>query len=149
MIFKRIFSAVTAAAICLTISSCGKQLPEPEIASKEHVYREDRIELSEELNEINKIMYYDGLIYLLATKSTDNEDGSYSVKDIIDVMTTDGVLEKEFEIDVTSGTNTFYITNACIDGRCPIAAHSRIIFKKIRAVIQSIPLKLQFFRNHI
>ena len=116
MIFKRIFSAVTAAAICLTISSCGKQLPEPEIASKEHVYREDRIELSEELNEINKIMYYDGLIYLLATKSTDNEDGSYSVKDIIDVMTTDGVLEKEFEIDVTSGTNTFYITNACIDG---------------------------------
>ena len=114
--FKRIFSAVTAAALCLTVSSCGKQLPEPETASKEHVYREDRIELAEELNEINKIMYHDGSIYLLATKSTDNEDGSYSVKYIIDVMNTDGGLEKEFEMDIGSGVFPPYIEDACIDG---------------------------------
>ncbi|MDE6598467.1 MAG: hypothetical protein K2K34_00125, partial [Oscillospiraceae bacterium] len=79
------------------------------------VYREDRIELSEELNEINKIMYYDGLIYLLAAKSTDNENGSYSVKYIIDVMNTDGSLEREFEIDLTSGAIFPYIEDACID----------------------------------
>ena len=118
MMLKRFFSAVTAAAICLTISSCGKQLPEPETASKENVYRENRIELPEELsdrlNQLHNIMYYDGKIYLLATTSADNEDGTISVKEVINVMTTDGGLEREFEIDVTSAAS--YITNSCMDG---------------------------------
>ena len=44
---KRIFAAITAAAICLTISSCGKPAAEPETASKEHVFREERVKLQD------------------------------------------------------------------------------------------------------
>ena len=57
MKFRKIFSALTAAALCLTVSSCGKAAPEPETASKEHVYREDRIELADGLAEINNVFY--------------------------------------------------------------------------------------------
>lgn len=117
MMFKRIFAAVTSAAICLTISSCGKQPPEPETASKEHVYKEDKIELADGFDVIDRIVCSDEKIYMLGEKYIYGEDDNVlGVNYILNVMNTDGLLEKETELDLDIKSFDMQISAVCVDG---------------------------------
>ena len=115
--FKRIFAAVTAAALCLTVSSCGKPAPEPETASKAHVYREDRIELADGLDVIEKVMCRDEKIYMLGTKYIYGEEGILqSVSYILSIINIDGTVEKETELDFDVTSYSLHISEVCVDG---------------------------------
>ncbi|MBD5139192.1 MAG: extracellular solute-binding protein [Ruminococcus sp.] len=115
--FKRIFAAFTAAALCLTVSSCGKPAPEPETASKAHVYREDRIELADGLDVIEKVMCRDEKIYMLGTKYIYGEDDFFqSVSYILSVINIDGTVEKETELDFDVTSYSLHISEVCVDG---------------------------------
>ena len=114
---KRIFSAVTAAAICLTFSSCGKPAPEPETASKAHVYRENRIELADGLDVIERVMCRDEKIYMLGTKYIYGENGIFqSVSYILSIINIDGTVEKETELDFDVTSYSLHISEVCVDG---------------------------------
>ncbi|MBD5145165.1 MAG: extracellular solute-binding protein [Ruminococcus sp.] len=114
---KKIFAALTAAALCLTVSSCGKPAPEPETASKAHVYREDRIELADGLDVIEKVMCRDEKIYMLGTKYIYGEDDFFqSVSYILSIINIDGTVEKETELDFDVTSYSLHISAVCVDG---------------------------------
>lgn len=115
--FKRIFAALTAAALCLTFSSCGKPAPEPETASKAHVYKEDRIELADGLDVIEKVMCRDEKIYMLGEKYIYGENDNFmGVTYILNVINIDGTVEKETELDFDVTSFSLHISAVCVDG---------------------------------
>lgn len=74
----RIAAAAMAAAMTLTLSSCGKK--GDVIASKEHVYSIDKIPFESDMDYISNIMYSDGKIYIVGERSWgENPDGSLFV----------------------------------------------------------------------
>lgn len=102
MKFRNFFAAVLAAAVCMTISSCGKPAAEPETASKIHVYKEDKIELADGFEVIDQIIYRNEKIYLLGEKYIYGEDDNFQSTShilILNVINIDGELEKETELD--------------------------------------------------
>ena len=109
MMLKRIFSAITAAAICLTISSCGKQLTEPETASKDHIFREEKIELPKDLNYISSIFYNDGKIYIVGVKSersgNDVDTYRWSEETAVQTLGLDGKAENTVIISKEEGNS--------------------------------------------
>ena len=114
---KKIFAVLTAAAMCFTVSSCGKPAPEPETASKVHVYREDRIELADGLDVIEKVMCRDEKIYMLGTKYIYGENGIFqSVSYILSIINIDGTVEKETELDFDVTSYSLHISEVCVDG---------------------------------
>lgn len=123
MMLKRIFAVLTAAAICLTVSSCGKPAAEPETASKEHIYKEDRIELADGLDAIDRIICKDEKIYMLGEKNIYGEDDYFrSVSYILNVINTDGELEKETELDIDIKNHFLRFSAVCVDGEGVISA---------------------------
>ncbi|MDE5993203.1 MAG: extracellular solute-binding protein [Oscillospiraceae bacterium] len=114
---KKMFAILTAAALCLTMSSCGKSAPEPETASKAHVYREDRIELADGLDVIDKVMCRDEKIYMLGEKYIYGENDIFqSVQYILNVINIDGTVEKETELDFDVTSYSLHISEVCVDG---------------------------------
>ncbi|MBD5140682.1 MAG: hypothetical protein HDT25_04615, partial [Ruminococcus sp.] len=104
MMLKRIFSAVTAAAICLTISSCGKQLPEPETASKEHVFREERVKLQDLPKMIDVKFYSDGKVYIIGTFNESEGETYEDIKWTSETRLRIVNLKGETELDVPMGS---------------------------------------------
>ncbi|MDE5993202.1 MAG: hypothetical protein K2G87_09150, partial [Oscillospiraceae bacterium] len=96
MMLKRIFSAVTASLLCLTVSSCG-QAPEPETASKEHIFREEKIELPKDFNNIGSVFYNDGKIYIIGSRSQSSGDDvdtyKWSEETAVQIVGLDGKVE--------------------------------------------------------
>lgn len=121
MKFRKFFTALTAVALCLTVSSCGKAAPEPETASKEHVYREDKIELADGLSEINNVFYTEDKIYLLGTKNNYDENDNLQVSYPFYVMGLDGTVEKETVLDFKVTNILLHISGACVDSEGTIA----------------------------
>lgn len=123
MKFRNFFAAVLAAAMCLTLSSCGKQLPEPETASKEHIFREEKIELPKNLNYINSIFYNDEKIYIVGVKSetSGNDVDTYRwlEETAIQIVGLDGKVENTVVISKDEGNSYSYmprqIYKACGD----------------------------------
>lgn len=76
-IISRITAASLAAAMTLTLSSCGKK--GDVIASKEHVFAAEKLEMPEELDGISKILYSNEKLYILGYHSwsepVKNDDG--------------------------------------------------------------------------
>ena len=108
---------MTAAALCLTVSSCVKPVPEPETASKAHVYREDRIELADGLDVIEKVMCRDEKIYMLGEKYIYGENDNFmGVTYILNVINIDGTVEKETELDFDVTSFSLHISAVCVDG---------------------------------
>lgn len=104
MNFRKIFAAVTAAAMCLTVSSCGKQLPEPETASKEHVFREERVKLQGLPETIEAKFYSDGKVYIIGTFSQSEGDNYENIKWSSETRLKVVNLEGETELDVPIGS---------------------------------------------
>lgn len=124
MKFKKVLAAVMSAAVlCLTVSSCGKSAPEPEIVSKEHVYREEKIELPHDMNNIGSVFYNDGKIYLIGSKleSSGNDVDTYewTEETAVQIVGLDGKVENSIVIAKESGDSYNYsprqVTKACGD----------------------------------
>ena len=125
MKFRKIFAAVTAAAMCLTISSCGKQAPEPETASKEHVFREERVKLQGLPETIEAKFYSDGKVYIIGTFSQSEGDTYENIKWSSETRLKIVNLEGETELDVPicsqeGGAENFFGTRR-VERACPDA----------------------------
>lgn len=124
MKFKKVLAAVVSAAVlCLTVSSCGKSAPEPEIASKEHVYREEKIELPHDMNNISSVFYNDGKIYIIGSRSESSGNGvdtyEWTEETAIQIIGLDGKIENTVVIAKESGDSYNYsprqVMKACGD----------------------------------
>lgn len=125
MKFRKLFAAVLAAAMCMTISSCEKPAAEPETASKIHVYKEDKIELADGFEVIDQIIYRNEKIYLLGEKYIYGEDDNFQSTShilILNVINIDGELEKETELDFDIKNFFLHISAVCVDDEGVISA---------------------------
>lgn len=118
---KKLLAVLLIVMFGLTVSSCGK--PEPETASKVHVYSEERLEIEDGLDQINKVVCGNDKIYIMGTRCNYDENGSLQkVSYPFYIMNLDGAVEKEFELDFTVSNFVLHISDVCVDSRGFISA---------------------------
>lgn len=86
-----------AAAMLLPLAGCGKP-KDNGIASKEHVFTAEQIELPEGLNNISSIRYSNEKLYILGDRYWEEGEGDnmqYKNETKLQVLALDGTLEKE------------------------------------------------------
>lgn len=114
MKFRKIFTAVLAAVMCLTVSSCEISA-EPETASKEHVYKEDRVELPDGLDMISNVICTEEKIYLLCCETEFGDNNGLLVSYPFYLIGFDGAVEKKTYLDFDTTNIMTDIKNSCID----------------------------------
>ncbi len=72
---SRIAAAVMAAAMTLGFSSCGGKSGKSEIASKEHIFSAEKVELPGGLDYINSLFYSNDKIFIIGDKSNQEGEG--------------------------------------------------------------------------
>ena len=118
-IASRITAAVMAAAMTLGFSSCGRR--EAAIASKEHVYSSQKLEMPEGLTDLNWVLYGNGKLFLLGSNSWtegEGENQKWLSETKMQILNLDGAVEKEIMIspadEDTSTTGSRYLSSAII-----------------------------------
>lgn len=109
---RKFFAALTAAVIMLNMTACKKEKPEPETASKEHIFREEKIELGEEMSRIKNVLYNDGKIYIIWENFQNEGDTTKTYKwkaeTMVRVMNLDGETERDVVIGLQEGVSSSY-----------------------------------------
>lgn len=96
-IIKRAAAAVMAAAMLLPLTGCGKP-KESGIASKEHVFTAEQIQLPEGIDDVSTIRYANEKLYIVGNHSWEEGEGEnmqYKSETKLQVLALDGTLEKE------------------------------------------------------
>ncbi len=113
---SRITAAVMAAAMTLGFSSCGGR--GSAIASKEHIYSSQKIELPSGLDYMSKLLYANEKLYVIGEKNTEEGEGeniTYKSETKMQVVNLDGTLENEVVLssnDGMSNTNRYISASA-------------------------------------
>lgn len=94
---KRAAAVVMAAAMLLPLTGCGKP-KESGIASKEHVFTAEQIQLPEGIENVSTIRYANEKLYIVGNHSWEEGEGEetqYKSETKLQVLALDGTLEKE------------------------------------------------------
>lgn len=94
---KRAAAVVMAAAMLLPLTGCGKP-KESGIASKEHVFTAEQIQLPEGIDDVSTIRYANEKLYIVGNHSWEEGEGEnmqYKSETKLQVLALDGTLEKE------------------------------------------------------
>ncbi len=119
---SRIAAAVMAAAMTLGLSSCGGKAGKAEIASKEHIFSAEKVELPGGLDYINSLLYANDKIFIIGDKSTQEGEGddiTYTSETKMQILGLDGTLENEIIITKDDGSENNehrYISSTTVDG---------------------------------
>jgi len=119
---SRIAAAVMAAAMALGFSSCGGKSGKSEIASKEHIFSSEKVELPGGLDYINSLFYSNDRIFIIGDKSTqegEGENATYTSETKMQILSLDGTLENEIVLtkdDGKDGSGHRYISSMTVDG---------------------------------
>ncbi len=119
---SRIAAAVMAAAMTLGFSSCGGKSGKSEIASKEHIFSAEKVELPGGLDYINSLFYSNDKVFIIGDKSTqegEGEDATYTSETKMQILSLDGTLENEIVLtkdDGKDGSEHRYISSMTVDG---------------------------------
>lgn len=103
---SRIAAAVLVAAMTLGFSSCGGRAGKSQIASKEHIFTAEKVELPGGLDYINSLFYANGKIFVIGDKSTqegEGENATYTSETKMQILDLDGTLESEIVITKDDG----------------------------------------------
>lgn len=118
---SRIAAAVMAAAMTLGFSSCGGRSGKSEIASKEHIFSAEKIELPGGLDYINNLLYANDRIFIIGDKSSQEGEGenvTYTSETKMQILALDGTLENEIVLtkdDSKEGSEHRYISSMTVD----------------------------------
>lgn len=96
-ITKRAAAVAMAAAMLLPLAGCGKP-KESGIASKEHVFTAEQIQLPEGIDNVSTIRYANEKLYIVGDHSWEEGEGEetqYKSETKLQVLALDGTLEKE------------------------------------------------------
>lgn len=119
---SRIAAAVMAAAMTLGFSSCGGKSGKSEIASKEHIFSAEKVELPGGLDYINNLLYANDKIFIIGDKSNqegEGENATYTSETKMQILSLDGTLENEIVLtkdDGKDGSEHRYISSMTVDG---------------------------------
>ncbi|MDE6764209.1 MAG: extracellular solute-binding protein [Oscillospiraceae bacterium] len=117
----RIAAAAMAAAMTLGFSSCGGKAGKSVIASKEHIFSAEKIELPGGLDYINNLLYANEKIFIIGDKSTQEGEGdnvTYTSETKMQILGLDGTLENEIVLakdDGSDNTEHRYISSMTVD----------------------------------
>lgn len=106
-IIKRAAAAAAAAAMLLSFAGCGGKKGS-EIASKEHVFTAEQIQLPEGINNVNTIRYANEKLYIIGDRYWEEGEGEnieYKNETKLQVLALDGTLEKETVISSSDDNN--------------------------------------------
>ncbi|MCM1024538.1 MAG: extracellular solute-binding protein [Prevotella sp.] len=118
----RIAAAALAAAMALGLSSCGGTAGKSAIASKEHIFSAEKIEMPGGLDYINSLLYANEKIFVIGDKSTQEGEGdnvTYTSETKMQIIGLDGTLENEIVISKDDGSGNSehrYISSMTVDG---------------------------------
>lgn len=118
---SRIAAAVMAAAMTLGFSSCGGKSGKSEIASKEHIFSAEKVELPGGVDYINSLLYANEKIIVIGDKSTQEGEGdniTYTSETKMQIIGLDGTLENEIVLtkdDGSDNTEHRYISSITVD----------------------------------
>lgn len=118
---SRFAAAALAAAMTLGFSSCGGKAGKSEIASKEHIYSAEKVELPGGLDYINNLLYANDKIFIIGDKSTqegEGENATYTNETKMQILALDGTLENEIVLtkdDGSDNTEHRYISSMTVD----------------------------------
>lgn len=117
-IASKITAAAMAAALALGFSACGGKGSDV-IASKEHVYSSQQIELPGGMDYVNRVLYSNDKLYIVGDHSwSEGEDENFQwfSETKMQVLNLDGELENEVIISSSdnSSNGSRYINNAII-----------------------------------
>ena len=115
---SRITAAVMAAAMALSLSSCGGK--KEVYASKENVYTTEKVELPGGLDYTERLLYANERFYIIGNKSYSEGEGEnavYTSDTIMQIIDLSGNLVKENVISTTDETSdsSRYIANMAVD----------------------------------
>ncbi len=119
---SRIAAAVMAAAMTLGFSSCGGKAGKSEIASKEHIFSAEKVELPGGLDYINSLLYANDRIFIIGDKSSHEGEGenvTYTSETKMQILSLDGTLENEIILSSNGGeggSGSRYISSMAVDG---------------------------------
>lgn len=105
---KRAAAAVMAAAMLLPLTGCGKP-KESGIASKEHVFTAEQIQLPEGIDGVSTIRYANEKLYIVGDhywEEGEGENMQYKSETKLQVLALDGTLEKETVISSSDDNNS-------------------------------------------
>lgn len=118
---SRIAAAVMAAAMTLGFSSCGGKAGKSEIASKEHIFSAEKVELPGGVDYINSLLYANEKIIVIGDKSTQEGEGdniTYTSETKMQIIGLDGTLENEIVLTKDDGSDSSdhrYISSITVD----------------------------------
>lgn len=118
---SRVAAVVMAAAMTLGFSSCGGKAGKSEIASKEHIYSAEKVELPGGIDNINSLLYANEKIFIIGDKSTQEGEGdniTYTSETKMQILGLDGTLENEIVLtkdDGSDNTEHRYISSMTVD----------------------------------
>lgn len=118
---SRIAAAVMAAAMVLGFSSCGGKAGRSQIASKEHIFSAEKIEMPGGLDYINSLLYANGKIVIIGDKTTregEGENMTYTSETKMQIIGLDGTLENEIVLTKDDGKDNSehrYISAITVD----------------------------------
>lgn len=115
---SRITAAVMAAAMALSLSSCGKK--EDVIASKENIYSAQKVDLPDGYDYINRMLYANDKFYVIGDKSKEIANGEameYYSETLMTVIDLEGNVINEVVLSKNDSTSNSsrYISNIMID----------------------------------
>lgn len=105
-IIKRAAALTVAAAMLLPMTACGKK--GSEIASKEHVFTAEQIQLPEGIDYVSTIKYANEKLYIIGDHSWqegEGDDVQYKSETKLQVLAIDGTVEKETIISSSDDQN--------------------------------------------
>ena len=106
-ILKRAAAFTMAAAMLLPMTACGKK--GSEIASKEHVFTSEQIQLPDGIDYVNTIKYANEKLYIVGDHSWQEGEGEnteYKSETKLQVLALDGTLENEMVISSSDDQNS-------------------------------------------
>ncbi|MDE6598791.1 MAG: hypothetical protein K2K34_01765, partial [Oscillospiraceae bacterium] len=118
---SRIAAAVLAAAMTLGLSSCGGKAGKSQIASKEHIFSAEKIEMPGGLDYINRLLYANEKIFIIGDKTTqegEGENATYTSETKMQIVGLDGTLENEIVLTKDDGKDSSehrYISSMTVD----------------------------------
>lgn len=102
----RTAAAALAAVMVLSFSSCGTG-GKNAIASKEHVFSAEKVELPEGLDYMSSMLFSNDKLYIIGEKGTEEGEGEnvvYKSETKMQIVTLDGTLEKEIVLASTDSS---------------------------------------------
>lgn len=118
---SRIAAVVMAAAMTIGFSSCGGKAGKSQIASKEHIFSAEKIEMPGGLDYINRLLYANEKIFIIGDKTTqegEGENATYTSETKMQIVGLDGTLENEIVLTKDDGkdnTEHRYISSMTVD----------------------------------